>query len=161
MKIKGIILQAVSALMLGVYLLGIVGVDIHSCQSSGKNFVVSLWGGIDCCDIHPEADCASLCCTHCHHAGNAVCGEHTHTDKAGNSLTDDCCTDDCHYLSLTGETSHHDDLLAQITCPVAEIATPATDEASASILPWARIITPSGTGASSPDVQSLLSIFRI
>ena len=164
--------------MLGVYLLGIVGVDVHSCLSSGKSFVVSLWGGIECSDIHPESDCASLCCSHCHHAApQAACTSH---ETAGHcphcaqqasgtqegicsALSDDCCSDSCHYLALTGASSDHDELLAQIVCPEIDLPTaitPATEGSEAETSANA-LLTPPGSGLSSPDILALISSFRI
>ena len=143
--------------MLGVYLLGIVGLDVHSCLSSGKSFVVSLWGGIECSDIHPESDCASLCCSHCHHAApQTACANES-------AVSDDCCSDSCHYLALTGACSDHDELLAQIVCPEIDLPTainPATEGSEAETFANA-LLTPPGSGLSSPDILALISSFRI
>lgn len=170
--------------MLGIYLLGIVGLDVHSCLSSGKSFVVSLWGGIECSDIHPESDCASLCCSHCHHAApQAACTSHetaghcphcaekaatTSGNEAGSACThsavsDDCCSDSCHYLALTGASSDHDELLAQIVCPEIDLPTaitPATEGSEAETSAHA-LLTPPDPGLSSPDILALISSYRI
>ena len=161
--------------MLGVYLLGIVGLDVHSCLSSGKSFVVSLWGGIECSDIHPESDCASLCCSHCHHAApKTACASHENAGHCphcvqevscpnDSALSDDCCSDSCHYLALTGASSDHDELLAQIVCPEIDLPTainPATEGSEAETFANA-LLTPSGSGLSSPDILALISSFRI
>lgn len=142
--------------MLGVYLLGIVGLDVHSCLSSGKSFVVSLWGGIECSDIHPESDCASLCCSHCHHAEGKTACDHS-------AVSDDCCSDSCHYLALTGASSDHDELLAQIVCPEIDLPTAITPVAEGSEAETFAnaLLTPPDSGLSSPDILALISSYRI
>ncbi len=148
--------------MLGVYLLGIVGIDVHSCLSSGKSFVVSLWGGIECNDIHPESDCASLCCSHCHHAHSACSDKACTQEGVCSSVNDDCCSDSCHYLALTGATTDHDELLSQIVRPEIDLfstLTPAIDVCEAKT--FGHILTPPDSGLSSPDILALISSYRI
>ncbi len=76
MKVKEGLIRFFTALMLGVYVLGIVGFDVHSCLASGKSFVVPLWNGeLSCCAIHPEDLCSDGdCCGNCRHGHGNDCG---------------------------------------------------------------------------------------
>lgn len=54
-----------AVLMVCAYVVGIAGLDVHSCKASGKDYVVAAISGVnglECEDIHPESHGH-----HCHH----------------------------------------------------------------------------------------------
>ena len=71
------------------YCFSIIGFNVHTCNASGRSFIATFIGGLECSDIHPEhhhCDCHS-----CHH-----------------SEDDDCCHDDHMSLGITGLFSNDD-----------------------------------------------------
>ena len=53
---KSLTLKLAALLMVYIYIVGIAGLDVHSCRASGKDYVVAAItgvAGLGCEDIHP------------------------------------------------------------------------------------------------------------
>ena len=54
---KKVCTKIFAALLVVWYLVGIIGFDMHTCNGSGRSFVVAFFEGMACEDIHPEHVC--------------------------------------------------------------------------------------------------------
>lgn len=102
---KGIFIKIAAVFVLVWYALGIIGFDVHTCNSSGRSFIAMFVDELSCQDIHPEHDCS------CEHRG---CGCSHHSEGQQIDSQDHCCTDDYRMLSITGaveDSSRGSDLL--------------------------------------------------
>lgn len=99
-------ISVISAVVLAMYCIAIVGFDVHTCSHLGRSFVVSLLNGTSCDNIHPESSAhlhaADYC--HCHDCEVAAAEAASSQDNHFNSgtYTDSCCSDACHFLDITG-----------------------------------------------------------
>lgn len=96
----------ISALVLAMYCVAIVGFDVHTCSHLGRSFVVSLLKGTSCDSIHPESSehlhSEDYC--HCHdcEVAAAEAANSLDADLHSGLYTDSCCSDACHFLRITG-----------------------------------------------------------
>jgi len=93
--------QIFSALLTAVYLLAEVGFDVHCDNQRNRTYLVPLFSGISCEEIHPEHPCH-----HHHHEG---CEAH-----------EDCCTNTIEYLQASVEQS---ECISLPDCPSLELCT--------------------------------------
>ncbi len=128
MKSKRLI-STVSAFVLLLYCTAVIGFDVHSCSLTGSSFVVSLLRGTSCEDIHPVSSHANHChCCHSRSEAHHCC----HDTRCAHAYTDDCCSDDCYLLALTGVDRHSEDRLADLS-PVPAFLTGLVPAASVSV----------------------------
>ena len=94
---KSLITKMFAALLVVWYLVGIIGFGVHTCNGSGKSFIVSFAEGLSCEDVHPEHHCSKgSCCTHL----QKCC------DSGATSLSSKpCCSSEYQVLALTGTLS--------------------------------------------------------
>ena len=88
---KSFMSKLTAVLMVCAYVVGIAGLDVHSCRASGKDYVVAAItgvAGLDCEDIHPESH--GHHCTH----GQRVCECEVEVN--------DCCSNTYHALTISG-----------------------------------------------------------
>ena len=50
---KGLITKIFAALLVGWYMMSIIGFGVHTCSGSGKSFVVAFYEEMTCEEIHP------------------------------------------------------------------------------------------------------------
>lgn len=116
---KGLITKVFAALLVGWYLMSIVGFGVHTCNGSGKSFVVAFYEGTSCSDIHPEHACGhTSCCpdtseTHvyccCGHDETSVDEHQSCSSCDGVVITSkSCCSDDYQVLGFAGALSFDD-----------------------------------------------------
>lgn len=94
---KSLITKVFAALLVVWYLVGIIGFGVHTCNGSGKSFIVSFAEGLSCEDVHPEHHCSKgSCCAHlqkCCDSGTASLSSKP------------CCSSEYQVLVLTGTLS--------------------------------------------------------
>lgn len=170
MKVKEGLIRFFTALMLGVYVLGIVGFDVHSCLASGKSFIVPLWNGeLSCCAIHPEDLCSDGdCCGNCRHGhGNDCRTDNDCRQEHANGVTDRCCSDAFHFLELTGSCENHNDnfseALSALTTTINLFFSAPQDlfRAAESGAAFPSGIALRGRRLPGCDILALLSVLRI
>ena len=94
-----------AALLVGWYLIGIIGFDVHTCSGSGRSFVVAFFEGMTCEDIHPEHSCdPAACCADKHEAHSCCCHHHEGFSVSSKS----CCSNDYLALEIAGTISQDD-----------------------------------------------------
>lgn len=115
---RGLIIKMFAALLLGWYLVSIIGFGVHVCNDDGTGFLVAFYDGMSCEEVHPEQACEPmLCCSDaCHDREYEYKHEHEHTGSC--CACDDaeglvikpghCCSNFYQVLELTG-TSVVDD----------------------------------------------------
>ncbi|MCM1177298.1 MAG: hypothetical protein NC308_08150 [Clostridium sp.] len=115
---KQTLIKCLSGLVALVYVLSVLGFNVHSCAESGEMFVAPLFEGATCHDFHPEHHCHAECCGH-HPGMHECCGG---ASMSGNA----CCSDDLFLLSLTGavrddssHVHHHDCKCICGYCPLS------------------------------------------
>ena len=137
---KGLITKVFAALLVGWYLMSIIGFGVHTCMDSGKSFLVAFYEGATCEDIHPEHHCEpAACCSSARHDSHehGCCDHHhassgKHADHEDCSFCDDvtfspksCCSNDYQVLELTGvlvsDDSRSNDLQNPWLCPCADM----------------------------------------
>lgn len=100
---KSLTLKLAALLMVYIYIVGIAGLDVHSCRASGKDYVVAAItgvAGLDCEDIHPES--------HGHHCTHGQDSNHEHHCTHGQRVCEcevevnDCCSNTYHALTISG-----------------------------------------------------------
>lgn len=97
-EMKDLMTKVAALLLLVWYCMSIIGFGVHTCDGSGKSFVVSFVEGFSCEDIHPEHHCTKdSCCQHSHNC----CNEEDIMCLKSKS----CCSSDYQVLSLTGTLS--------------------------------------------------------
>lgn len=106
MCIRKVIITLISLTLVVFYVLGIGGVNVHSCSHTGERYLTLLIEGISCDEIHPD---------HHHHHGHCscedscecCCQEHEDCDCCDDCDDEDgCCTNDSIQLFLTGDSDH-------------------------------------------------------
>lgn len=149
---KGLIIKVFAVMLLGWYLMGVIGFGIHTCSGSGKTFIVSFIESPECADIHPE-----------HHCEHHSCCEHHHED----SKDEDCCSNKYQALDLTGTVSQEDSQSGHFS-PADWFHSPAVMHIASAehVFPKdLRIIKyihePDSGHILPGDVQSVLGIWRI
>ncbi len=116
---KNVIIKILAVLLTVWYSMSVIGFDIHTCNASGRSFVVTFMEGLTCEDIHPEHACdQALCCTD--KTASCCCGRH---DTGCTIKAPSCCSNDYQVLDLTGTLSqggheHFDECSCGI-CPCA------------------------------------------
>ena len=137
---KGLITKVFAALLVGWYLMSVIGFGVHTCMDSGKSFLVAFYEGAACEDIHPEHHCEpAACCSSARHDSHehGCCDHHhassgKHADHEDCSFCDDvtlspksCCSNDYQVLELTGvlvsDDSRSNDLQNPWLCPCADM----------------------------------------
>ena len=82
-------MRVTGLLVMAMYLLAIVGIDIHSDYEHGHTYVISALSDNSCENIHPEH--------HCHDHHGAGCSETS-------CISDEVCCEDC-FLILHSATN--------------------------------------------------------
>ncbi len=109
---KNLSIKMFTALLLVWYSMSIIGFDVHTCNGSGRSFVVTFMEGFTCADIHPEHKCDKASCCTGHHEG--CCGRQVadHPDCSyGDGVSikaKSCCSNDYQVLDLTGTPAAND-----------------------------------------------------
>ena len=133
---KGLITKVFAALLVGWYLMGIIGFGVHTCSGSGKSFVVAFYEEMTCEEIHPEHGRMHDCCAH-HHDTQSEPADHgdCHFCDGVSFSAKDCCSNDYRALDLAGaifqddsrssdeQSLHHTSCFCAMTCD-AVIHTP-------------------------------------
>lgn len=81
MKRSSVIFKLSAVALALVYVLSIGGINIHSCSHTGQKYVTFLFENLSCEQIH----------THDFHECDG---------------DDDCCSNEAHFLGLTGDDEH-------------------------------------------------------
>lgn len=113
---KGLIIKMFAALLLGWYLVSIIGFGVHVCNDDGTGFLVAFYDGMSCEEVHPEQACEPMsccfdaCCEHEHK--HEYQHEHQHEHTGSCCACDDaeelviksshCCSNFYQVLELTG-----------------------------------------------------------
>lgn len=100
---KGLITKVFAALLVGWYLMGIIGFGVHTCSGSGKSFVVAFYEEMTCEEVHPEHGHAHDCCAH-HHDTQSEPADHgdCHFCDGLCISAKSCCSNDYLALDLAG-----------------------------------------------------------
>lgn len=160
---KGLITKVFAVLLLGCYLTGVIGFDVHTCNGTDRSFVVTFIEGMTCEDIHPEHSCGHHSCCPDHSHSSCCHHEQEHDDAE----SDPCCSNEYQALDLTGTLSQDDlricaaESLFHVICPDM-----CSHYGMYQVLPSAekniRCIHGPDSGFTLPgDVQSYLGIWRI
>lgn len=172
---KKVCTKIFAALLVVWYLVGIIGFDMHTCNGSGRSFVVAFFEGMTCEDIHPEHACSpSSCCANehshgcCGHAhGEAAAGNHDDCQHCeGISITAaSCCSNDYMALDVAGtlaqDDHRHYDECACGNCPCAVLHSAGTD-LFAGNLSVKSYIWQLGSGVPvACDMQAVFGVWRI
>ena len=100
---KSFMTKLTAVLMVCAYVVGIAGLDVHSCKASGKDYVVAAISGVnglECEDIHPESHGH-----HCHHGQEChhLCEYLPHSNETHEKIDEnDCCSNTYHALTVSG-----------------------------------------------------------
>lgn len=100
---KSFMSKLTAVLMVCAYVVGIAGLDVHSCKASGKDYVVAAISGVnglECEDIHPESHGH-----HCHHGQECrhLCEYLPHSNESHEKIDEnDCCSNTYHALTVSG-----------------------------------------------------------
>lgn len=110
MNIKRVIISLISLTLVVFYVLGIGGINVHTCSHTGERYMTLLIEGISCDEVHPEhhhhhghcscEDCCEICSHDCAECGCEDCDCEDGCDDDG------CCTNDSIQLFLTGDSDH-------------------------------------------------------
>lgn len=155
-----------SLLMILCYSLSIIGFDVHTCQGSGRSFVVSFLDGATCEDIHPEHECRHGACSgHQHDDGCAGLHAENICHDAESIDPTSCCSDDYRSLQLTGtlsaDNNRHYDMACSGLAHDAGLSS-VHDHGLTSFSKITKYGSSSGSGYGiKRDVQSVFSIWRI
>lgn len=160
---KGLITKVFAALLVGWYLMCIIGFGVHTCSGSGKSFLVPFFESLTCEEIHPEHSCdPSACCASVHEHG---CCSHCGLDQGLSLSSKSCCSNDYQVLELTGilvqDDSRSNDGHSSWYCPCVDIM---ICDAGCQIS-WKTIIKyihePESGKELLRDRQAVLSVWRI
>ncbi len=101
---KKVIIKILAVLLTVWYSVSVIGFDVHTCNGSGRSFVVTFIKGLTCEDIHPEHSCNKVSC--CGGVGSSCgCGNH---DSGFSIKAQSCCSNDYQVLALTGTVAQND-----------------------------------------------------
>ena len=154
---KGVFTKVVALLLIVWYSMSIIGFGVHTCSGSGESFVVTFVEGFSCEDVHPEHHCTKgSCCPHSHGSQHDVDGVCVKSKP--------CCSSDYQVLSLTGvmsdEKNNADNPgIMAYNCPCLSVFDLHADSYNVSLMSCSR--QPGASPGRMPDVQSLLSVWRI
>ncbi len=165
---KKMIMKILAVMLTVWYSMSIIGFDVHTCNGSGRSFVVTFIEGLTCEDIHPEHRCEKTsCCSGDHEtccaSRHESCG--LDNDSGLQIKTKSCCSNDYQVLALTGTVNggghdHFDECLCGL-CPCAGFPVcevPAVEYGYKSI----EYLNDSGSGvASACERQAALRVWRI
>lgn len=104
-EMRSLATKICAALLVGWYLIGVIGFDVHTCSGSGRSFIVSFFEGNACADVHPEHECeADECCGSHHNHDAGCCEDHSECPFCdGMSIeSKSCCSNDYQMLTLAG-----------------------------------------------------------
>lgn len=102
---KGLITKIFAVLLVGWYMMSIIGFGVHTCSGSGKSFVVAFFEEMTCEEIHPEHSCdPAACCADEHETHSCCCHHHDGVSVSAKS----CCSNDYQVLELTGILTQDD-----------------------------------------------------
>ena len=158
---KGLITKVFAALLVGWYVMSIIGFGVHTCQDSGKSFVVAFYEGATCEEIHPDHHCEpAACCGTAHH------DSHEHGCCDGVTISSkSCCSNDYQVLELTGiltsDDNRSNDQQNTWLCPCVDMLTCDAGYQTS----WKTIIKyihePDSGHELLRDRQAVLSVWRI
>ena len=162
---KGLIIKMFAALLIGWYMMSIIGFGVHTCSESGKSFVVAFYEEMTCGEIHPEHSCDEAACCADKHVCHGDCCSHETGHDVLSVKAKSCCSNDYQVLELTGtlvaDDDRYDDLNAYEDCPYAALA---SCEAGFSTS-WRTIIKyiqrPDSGSAQARNSQAVLAVWRI
>ncbi|MBR5300252.1 MAG: hypothetical protein IKU36_08395 [Bacteroidales bacterium] len=100
---KGLVTKVFAALLVGWYLMSIIGFGVHTCSGSGKSFVVAFYEEMTCEEIHPEHGHVHDCCAH-HHDSHSEPSDHDDCHFCDGECVSpkSCCSNDYQVLKLAG-----------------------------------------------------------
>lgn len=161
-EMKKVCTKIFAALLVVWYLVGIIGFDMHTCNGSGRSFVVAFFEGMSCEDIHPEHVCDEASCCAVEH--ETCCCDHHHDSECSVS-SKSCCSNDYLSLELAGTISQDDhrhyDECACGNCPCAVLHSAGTD-LFAGNLTVKSYIWQLGSGVPvACDMQAVFGVWRI
>ncbi len=107
-EMKNVVIKIFAVLLLGWYSMSIIGFDVHTCNGSGRSFVVTFIKGFTCADIHPDHVCDKASC--CSSQKGSCCHEHAddHSENGFVIKSKSCCSSDYQVLDLTGTLASND-----------------------------------------------------
>ena len=136
-EMKKIFMKYFAAVLALWYLLGVMGFTVHSCQTTGETFVISLLSGVSCEDVHPGDDCCE--------DGGCSCG---HTQKGEST---DCCSNEIEILDLpTVQSSSENNGLQDVD--LQPVSMPCTEVSSIS----SYITDAFSNNCSTPDFEPIV-----
>lgn len=162
---KGLITKMFAALLVGWYMMSIIGFGVHTCSESGKSFVVAFYEEMTCDEIHPEHSCdKASCCADKHQCHGDCCG-HEAAHEGMVIKADSCCSNDYQVLELTGTLLADDDRHADISslenCPYVAHASSEVGFSTS----WKTIIKyiqqPDSGSGQARNSQAVLAVWRI
>lgn len=163
---KGLITKIFAALLVGWYMMSIIGFGVHTCSGSGKSFVVAFYEEMTCEEIHPEHGHEHDCCAH-HHDTHSEPVDHSdcHFCDGVCIYPKSCCSNDYQVLELTGiltqDDSRSDDGHSSCDFPCVDIMTCDAGYQTS----WKTIIKYSHEPESGHELlrdrQAVLSVWRI
>lgn len=130
--------QYTAMLLTIIYLVGVLGFDVHSSADTHRSYVISPLFGVSCEKIHPEALC--------HHHGHEECEE-----------DEDCCHDTIEQLEITGDVQSD---VAGVIIVGIQACPPYTTIPQICTADNAVFHTPTGFTPPAPDLAQLC-ILRI
>ena len=152
--VKTVLIRIAALLVLIWYSLGIIGFDVHTCDISGRSFIAVFVEGTTCQDIHPEHGCC-----HDHHECSCC---HDEEDAFCLDTQDKCCTDEYQMLSVTGTFSDYTRDFALYGNLAFRCSAFCGYEAQVHGMKMkSGLIMRPGSGQMLPDVQTVLSVWRI
>ncbi len=155
---KESVIKVLSCLLVVWYMLCLIGVNVHTCNASGKSVMSLVVEGLGCDDIHPEH--------HCSGGPHGCCGGHG-SDDGGASFCSRCCSESILLMEVVcadreeeGHSHHHNCGCACGHCPVlSDICTGIFGfPCSGTVM---RIPDFSYKGLLSENIQSFYSVWRI
>lgn len=143
-----------SPLLIVIYMVAILGFDIHTCHSAGVHYVVSLIENADCEEIHEGCCCDASCSDSSHGQSVAV--------NQGKSVVVEascCCSDDV--LMITSEADHNERSSANVNLSLtaSSVLIRTIDEPLSRKV--ARVLKIHHSVVQLLDFQSVFSIYRI
>lgn len=119
MSCNGII-KTFAAPLVMVYMLAVVGFDVHLCGDNGKVYVESLLCDVSCQALHPETVC------HCHDCHD--CGRCCHQGDEAGICAEDCCMDLVGVLTVCSDDHEIPALPQCVVIPLPFIADVTLEE---------------------------------
>lgn len=159
---RTLVMKYVAAIMAIWYLVGVIGLDVHSCSATGDVFVHSALRGVTCEDVHPGHDCNDhgSCCGHPSSCCHSDCGSTDPDEAVSVDAASACCTTEITALdtpSVCSSNAHdHSECCDCGLAPAYVCVTPTAVPSVVAIYSY----TPD-SGLIVPERQAFLHIWRI